>query len=58
MIKTNKHKVYFYVSTSFLVELHNKILKNNLIPLKNTPVYGNSFTDPNDQIFQQPINKK
>lgn len=31
----------------------NRELMKNLIPDKSTPIFGNSFTNPNDKIFNK-----
>jgi len=31
----------------------NRELMKNLIPDKSTPIFGNSFTNPNDEIFNK-----
>ena len=31
----------------------NRELMNKLIPDKSTPIFGNSFTNPNDEIFNK-----
>lgn len=38
----------------------NKKLKENLIPLKSTPIFSTRFEDPNDEenAFNQPLPKE
>ena len=36
-----------------LFEQYNNELLKNLIPDKSTPIFGNSFTNPNDEIFNK-----
>lgn len=38
-------------------ELLNQWFLRNLIPNKSMPIYGNSFTDPNSEIFNKPYKK-
>lgn len=38
-----------------IINQHNKGILYDLIPSIDLPVYGNSFTNPKDQIFQEKI---
>jgi len=34
-----------------IIDANNRELEKKLIPNKNLPIFGNSFLDPNDEIF-------
>ena len=36
-----------------IIDENNRELIKNLIPDKSTPIFGNSFTNPNDEIFDK-----
>jgi len=38
-----------------IINNNNKSLLNGLIP--DLPLYGSSIIDPNDEVFNQPLNK-
>ena len=44
------------MTTSQIFQQYNKWLKINLIPKGNEPIIG-TFTNPNDEIFNQKLNK-
>lgn len=39
-----------------IIKRNNAMLLALLIPKGNEPIYGNSFTNPKDEVFQKPIN--
>lgn len=43
------------MSTSEITASSNKGILENLIPSKDLPIYGKSVTDPNADVFNQPI---
>ena len=38
-----------------IFDRHNRELKKKLLPVPEDPILGNSFIDPNAEIFNQPI---
>jgi len=58
MIKTNKHEENSKISVQDVVNNYNIILQKRLIPDINLPIYGNSFNNPNDDVFHQPLKKE
>lgn len=38
-----------------IIKQNNLRLLQLLIPKDNEPIYGNSFTNPKDEVFQKPI---
>lgn len=43
------------MKTQEIIDSNNKGLLHNLIPSKDLPIYCNSVTDPNAEVFDEPI---
>ena len=46
------------MNTNEIVNQNNKGILEGLIPSKDLPIYGNSFTDPKDTVFNEPVINK
>lgn len=45
------------MNTAEIFKKNNLDILRGLIPNKNTPIFGRSFIDPNEPIFNEPILK-
>lgn len=43
------------MTTNQIISENNSKLLNKLIPSKELPIYGNSFTNPKDEVFNEKI---